>query len=436
MMRLEPVSFSLRGMLHSLQTMFQPKATEKQLSLSVEIEDTVPDILFGDVMRLTQVLVNLTNNAIKFTHQGKVSIVVSKLGAIDQTVRLLFTVTDTGIGIAADKLSAIFDRFNQAEADTTRKYGGTGLGLTIVKQLVELQHGALIVESEPGKGSSFKVELPYTLGEMLPENGDGYSQENFILPQQPDIRLLVAEDNKMNQDLLRHLLGNRQLHYQLVTNGQDAINALSKNHFDLVLMDIQMPEMDGYTAARKIRSELHSNIPIIAMTAHAMAGEREKCLQAGMNEYLAKPIREDELYRMIQVFTGKNSSPELYIYHNGHHAEGDSNIVQLQYLQQLSKGDKDFENGMLQQFITQLPEDLALLKKAISEENIADIRSAAHNLKTTISFIGLESRLYPLLEPMETLDAASYNVAAIADKFNTLKQLCMQAMQETLNILL
>jgi CheY-like chemotaxis protein len=271
---------------------------------------------------------------------------------------------------------------------------------------------------------------------MLPENGDGYSQENFVLPQQPDIRLLVAEDNKMNQDLLRHLLGNRQLHYQLVTNGQDAITALSKNHFDLVLMDIQMPEMDGYTAARKIRTELHSNIPIIAMTAHAMAGEREKCLQAGMNEYLAKPIREDELYRMIQVFTGKNSSPELYIYHNGYHADADSNIVQLQYLQQLSKGDKDFENGMLQQFITQLPEDLALLKKAILEENIADIRSAAHNLKTTISFIGLESRLYPLLEPMETLDAASYNAAALADKFNTLKQLCVQAMQETLNILL
>jgi CheY-like chemotaxis protein len=357
---------------------------------------------------------------------------------LDQSVRLLFSVTDTGIGIASDKLPAIFDRFNQAEADTTRKYGGTGLGLTIVKQLVELQHGALIVESEPGKGSSFKVELPYTLGEMLPENGDSYSQDNFSLPHQPDIRLLVAEDNKMNQDLLRHLLGNRQLHYQLVTNGQDAITALSKNHFDLVLMDIQMPEMDGYTAAQKIRSDLHSNIPIIAMTAHAMAGEREKCLQAGMNEYLAKPIREEELYRMIQVFTGKSSTPELFTYHNGngHHIDNDGSIVQMKYLQQLSKGDKDFENGMLQQFITQLPEDLALLKKAILEENIADIRSSAHNLKTTISFIGLESKLYPLLEPMESLDEGSYNAANIADKFNTLKQLCVQAMQETLNILL
>ena len=438
MMRLEPVSFSLRGMLHSLQTMFLPKATEKQLSLSVDIDDNVPDIIFGDVMRLTQVLINLINNAIKFTHQGKVNITVSLLGALDQSVRLLFTVTDTGIGIASDKLPAIFDRFNQAEADTTRKYGGTGLGLTIVKQLVELQHGALTVESEAGKGSSFKVELPYVLGEMLPENGDAYSQEHFSLVHRPDIRLLVAEDNKMNQDLLRHLLGNRQLHYQLVTNGQDAITALSKTHFDLVLMDIQMPEMDGYTAARKIRSELHSNIPVIAMTAHAMAGEREKCLQAGMNEYLAKPIREEELYRMIQVFTGKNSTPELFIHHNGngHHTDNDGSIVQLQYLQQLSKGDKDFENSMLQQFITQLPEDLASLKKAIVEENIADIRSAAHNLKTTISFIGLESKLYPLLEPMEALDISSYNAAAIADKFNNLKQLCMQAMQETLNILL
>jgi signal transduction histidine kinase/CheY-like chemotaxis protein len=430
MMRLEPISFSLRGMLHSLQTMFHPKASEKQLDLSVHIDDNVPDILYGDAMRLTQVLVNLTNNAIKFTTEGSVSIKVTQLGAMEQSVRLLFSVSDTGIGIAPDKLSAIFDRFNQAEADTTRKYGGTGLGLTIVKQLVELQHGAMIVESEPGKGSSFKVELPYTLGEMLPE--DNYSPEYLNLSHQSDIKILVVEDNKMNQDLLRHLLGNHQIHYQLANNGQEAINVLSKAHFDLVLMDIQMPEMDGYTAAKKIRTELHSNIPIIAMTAHAMAGEREKCLQAGMNEYLAKPIREEELYRMIQVFTGKNSTPELYVHYNGNGHTDDQNIVQLEYLQQLSKGDKTFENNMLQQFLVQLPEDLAILKKAITEENVPEIRRAAHNLKTTISFIGLDGRLYPLLEPMEKLTEED---PEIIDKYNVLKQLCIQAMQDTMNIL-
>ncbi|SDH55204.1 hybrid sensor histidine kinase/response regulator [Chitinophaga filiformis] len=448
MMRLEPVSFSLRGMLHSLELMFQPKALEKKLELSFSIDTHVPDILYGDVMRLTQVLVNLVNNAIKFTPQGKVQVRVSRLNS-ENGVRLLFTVSDTGIGIAPDKVATIFDRFNQAEADITRKFGGTGLGLTIVRQLVELQHGSISVESEPGKGSTFKVELPYTLGELLPDSGEShnYSQDNFALPQQPDIRLLVAEDNKMNQNLLRHLLGNRQLHYQLVNNGQEALSALSRQHFDLVLMDLQMPEMDGYTATKKIREELQSNIPIIAMTAHAMSGEKEKCLQAGMNEYLAKPIREGELYRMIQVFTGKSSTPELYARQNGYTAfhNGSSNgqatehetapLVQLEYLQQLSMGDKAFEQNMLQQFVTQLPDDLSQLKKAIDEGSVTAIRSSAHNIKTTISFIGLETSLYPLLEALENLDNA-YDAAFVAEQYNTLKTLCIKALEETLRLLL
>ncbi|WPQ60786.1 ATP-binding protein [Chitinophaga sancti] len=435
MMRLEPVSFSLRGVLHGVQTMFRLKAEEKKLAFNVTIDDNVPDILYGDVVRLTQVLVNLANNAIKFTNQGHVNIMISQLGENEHTVRVLFAVSDTGIGIAPDKLPAIFDRFNQAEADTTRKYGGTGLGLTIVKQLVELQHGALTVESEPGKGSTFMVELPYAHGELLPENGES-NNENFLSSLHADVKLLVAEDNKMNQDLLKHLLGNRQLHYQLVTNGQDVLNALTKGHYDMVLMDIQMPEMDGYTAARKIRQELHSNIPIIAMTAHAMAGEREKCLQAGMNEYLSKPIREEELFRLIQIFTGKFSPPEVHTALNGHSQPHDGPLVQLQYLKTLSKGDTEFEHAMLQQFVTQLPEDLGALKKAIQAEDVAAIRSTAHNLKTTISFIGLDGILYPILEPLESLDANSYQPALVAEKFATLRELSLKAMEETMAILL
>ncbi len=453
MMRLEPVSFSLHGMLHSLELMFQPKAQEKKLELSVVIDTQVPDILYGDVMRLTQVLVNLVNNAIKFTAQGKVQIRVSRVepasnASTENEVRLLFIVSDTGIGIAPDKLPSIFDRFNQAEADITRKFGGTGLGLTIVRQLVELQHGHIIVESEPGKGSTFKIELPYTLGELLPDSGESfnYSTDNFTLPHQSDVRLLVAEDNKMNQNLLRHLLGNRQLHYQLVNNGQEALYALSRQHFDMVLMDLQMPEMDGYTATRKIREDLQSNIPIVAMTAHAMSGEREKCLQAGMNEYLSKPIRESELYHMIQVFTGKTGTQELYARHNGQHnnsvsgnngtsAERDAPLVQLEYLQQLSMGDRDFEQNMLKQFVTQLPEDLSLLRKAIDEGSVTGIRSTAHNLKTTISFVGLESTLYPVLDVLEKLESP-YDPYIVAEQYNTLKQLCVKALEETLQLLL
>lgn len=435
MMRIEATSFSLRGVLHSVDTLFKARAEEKHLHLTVTAGEKVPDLLYGDVMRLTQVLVNLMSNAIKFTAEGEVSIQVTQTWSEDNAVRLLFTVSDTGIGIAPSKLDSIFDRFNQAEAATTRKYGGTGLGLTIVKQLVELQNGFISVESKPGKGSTFKVELPYTLGEMLPENSEALPSESDQLPIHPDIWLLVAEDNRMNQNLLRHLLSSWQLQYKVVNNGKEALQALEKQAFDLVLMDIQMPEMDGYSAVVKIRQELHSNIPVIAMTAHAMEGEREKCLQMGMNEYISKPIDEDTLYRMIQVYTGKFTPREtlpprlLYNGENGH-----ARLLNMQYLHELSKGDTAFEKNMLEQFITQLPEDLSGLKNAIAHNDVAAIRATAHNLKTTVSFTGLESHLYPLLEQLEQTDEKTYDPVTATALFNTLKQLCLQAIQEAIDI--
>ena len=438
MMRIEATPFSLRSVLHGVNTMFKPKAEEKQLQLSVTIDEAVPDILYGDVMRLTQVLVNLTSNAVKFTNEGDVRIHVTKVWSEENAVRILFTVSDTGIGIDASKLHSIFDRFNQAEASTTRKFGGTGLGLTIVKQLIELQNGFISVESKPGEGATFKVELPYTLGESLSEEGNTYFTENDQLPLHPDVRLLVAEDNKMNQNLLRHLLSSWQLQYKIVNNGREVLQALDKQHYDLVLMDIQMPEMDGYSAVQAIRNELHSTIPVIAMTAHAMAGEREKCLQMGMNEYISKPIIEEELYKMIQVYIGKLPPRELPAnwYHPHENGTTQQQLINMHYLHDLSKGNLSFEKTMLEQFIAQLPEELSQLKKAVVAEDIMAIRANAHNLKTTVSFIGLEAHLYPILEPLEKLQENNYHPNVVAGQFNTLKQLCIQAVQEAINILL
>ncbi|TWF42618.1 signal transduction histidine kinase [Chitinophaga polysaccharea] len=436
MMRIEASAFSLRSVLHGVNTMFKPKAEEKQLHLSVTIDDNVPDILYGDVMRLTQVLVNLASNAVKFTQEGSVHVHAAKIWAEDNAVRILFTVSDTGIGIDPSKLDAIFDRFNQAEASTTRKFGGTGLGLTIVKQLIELQNGFISVESKPGEGTTFKVELPYTLADSLLEEGNAYFTENDQLPLHPDVRILVAEDNKLNQNLLRHLLTGWQLQYKIVTNGKEVLQTLDKQHFDLVLMDIQMPEMDGYSAVQAIRNELHSTIPVIAMTAHAMAGEREKCLQMGMNEYISKPIIEEELYKLIQVYIGKLPPRELPATNHLPHENGTHQLINMHYLHDLSKGNTSFEKNMLEQFIAQLPEELSLLKKAVMAEDIPAIRASAHNLKTTVSFIGLEDHLYPILEPLEKVQENNYHAAVVAGQFNTLKHLCIQAVQEAINILL
>ena len=436
MMRIEASAFSLRSVLHGVNTMFKPKAEEKQLHLSVTIDDNVPDILYGDVMRLTQVLVNLASNAVKFTQEGSVHMHAAKIWAEDNAVRILFTVSDTGIGIDPSKLDAIFDRFNQAEASTTRKFGGTGLGLTIVKQLIELQNGFISVESKPGEGTTFKVELPYTLADSLLEEGNAYFTENDQLPLHPDVRILVAEDNKLNQNLLRHLLAGWHLQYKIVTNGKEVLQALDKQHFDLVLMDIQMPEMDGYSAVQAIRNELHSTIPVIAMTAHAMTGEREKCLQMGMNEYISKPIIEEELYKLIQVYIGKLPPRELPATNHLPHENGTHQLINMHYLHDLSKGNTSFEKNMLEQFIAQLPEELSLLKKAVVAEDIPAIRASAHNLKTTVSFIGLEDHLYPILEPLEKVQENNYHAAVVAGQFNTLKHLCIQAVQEAINILL
>ncbi|HEY8897275.1 MAG TPA: ATP-binding protein, partial [Niastella sp.] len=279
MLRIEKNPFSLRGLCSSIETMFYHKAREKNLSFSLYIQDTIPDTLTGDAVRLTQILVNLISNAIKFTQKGGISINITPLEQTNDDVRLRFSVKDSGIGIPADKLDAIFERFEQGETDTTRKYGGTGLGLSIVRNLVQLQGGHITVESDPGKGTEFVFDIAYSLmpiGEALPSAMGENTEINA--GAFPDARVLVVEDNAMNQLLIKFTFQSWKVNFELADNGAKAIECLQRSTFHLVLLDIQMPLMDGYATAQAIRKELKSDIPIIAMTAHALAGEREKCI--------------------------------------------------------------------------------------------------------------------------------------------------------------
>ncbi|HTE12130.1 MAG TPA: ATP-binding protein, partial [Chitinophagaceae bacterium] len=290
MMRIEPVPFSLREMLHSIETMFHQKAFEKKLSLIVTVNDTVPDLLEGDASRLTQILVNLIGNAVKFTDHGSIRVYADDSGVTGKTIQLLFSVTDTGIGIAKNELPVIFERFRQAEASITRKYGGTGLGLSIVKDLVLLQNGTISVDSEPGKGTAFRFIIPYKIIDSIPVTADTAEINDTIPIAFHNASILVVEDNEINQTLMKHLLAGWQLSFTIAGSGKEALTYLQQKTFDLVLMDIQMPEIDGYTAAQQIRQNLHLDTPIVAMTAHALAGEREKCISYGMNDYISKPI--------------------------------------------------------------------------------------------------------------------------------------------------
>lgn len=411
MMRIESAPFSIRGLVHSVEAMFRSKAAEKKLQLTTEVDKDIPDTLEGDAVRLTQILVNLVSNAIKFTAAGGIDIRIRNNGIKENIISTGIIVSDTGIGIKKEKLDTIFERFLQAEDSVTRKYGGTGLGLAIVHELVQLQHGTIVAESEEGQGTIFTITIPYRVSTA------GVQQHIADMPKPAHAanggKILLVEDNDINQSLLTHILNGWHMPFDLAANGKEALKMLNENKYELVLMDIQMPVMDGYTAARAIRQELNSDIPIIAMTAHAMAGEREKCLGHGMNEYISKPIREEELYRLVKHFMSA--------------AQPNYRYIDLAYMREISKGDSDYEKTVTGQFLEAIPEGLSDIEEAWKKSNIPLLRRIAHDMKTSISIMGLNHMLDPYLDQLEhnELDETSFQ-----DNFLYLQVTCNAALEE------
>ncbi|WP_121354561.1 response regulator [Flavisolibacter nicotianae] len=426
MMRIESAPFSLRGLLHSVEAMFRPKAVAKGLDLQTEVAIDVPDSLEGDAVRLTQVLVNLVGNAVKFTGEGQIRMAVRKESESGDTVMVDIAVADTGIGIEKEKLATVFERFQQAEDSVTRKYGGTGLGLAIAKDLVELQGGTISVESEAGKGTTFRVRLPYKRSLHLQPMPATVERMSLAAPRFPHTAVLVVEDNEINRGLLRTLLRQWQVQCDFAGNGKEAIQKLERQKFDLVLMDIQMPEMDGYTATQAIRTELGLQIPIIAMTAHAMAGEREKCLGYGMNDYLSKPVREEQLQKILLRFAAQNNpvhqtSPDVK------NSAVDFRYIDLSYMKEVSGGNAAYEKLVTEQFLELLPADLATIEKAWHEKEISLLRRTAHNMKTTISVMGLNDRLQTDLDGLELEDLTE---ESFWRHFTAVKTVCEASLQE------
>ncbi|MEZ5067572.1 MAG: response regulator [Bacteroidia bacterium] len=302
---IENVAFNLKEKVMHVYESLKAKAEEKHLELNVKYSDDIGDYYLGDPVRITQVLINLTGNALKFTEKGSVTIEVKQCSESSKGV--CFSVIDTGIGIAEDKMKFIFESFVQESSDTTRKFGGTGLGLTISKQLVELMGGELKVKSKQGEGSVFTFTLPMTRVESLTSEIND-SNDKKELKVRPGLRILLAEDNKFNQmvaeDTLNTLLP--ELSMTMVDNGKEAVEKLKANIYDLVILDIHMPEMDGYEAASFIRNQLPppaNSIPILAMTANVIAEEIEKCFDVGMNAYVSKPFNEEDLQKKIIALT-------------------------------------------------------------------------------------------------------------------------------------
>src|SRR5579863_244032 len=430
MLRIESNPFSLRELLDSVKTMFAAKIQLKNLRFELNIENSVPDLLLGDSIRLTQILINLVNNAIKFTDYGAIEVNVKADQETGDSIEVTFSVKDTGIGIAPHKLEAIFERFQQADEDSTRKYGGTGLGLSIAKHLVELQNGSIRVSSTVNKGTEFVFSIPYALSKELTKQDDLKSSfANKINSIDTQERILVAEDHVMNQNLMRHMLTYWNLDFDIVNNGKEAIEALQQKDYRLLLMDIQMPLMDGYTTTTKIRNELGMNIPIIAMTAHAMTGEREKCLSYGMNEYISKPIREKELFNLIKnILEIHDVAAETK--NANHDVSPGSATLDLKYLKEVSEGNTEFEINMIKQFLQQVPGELEAMKKAFDKRNYAELKHIAHNLKTSVSFMGLSKILDKHLHYIESNAGIQNQDNEIAGNILVVNNICQKAFQE------
>ncbi|WP_051258175.1 ATP-binding protein [Desulfovibrio cuneatus] len=329
---LENTSFSLPAIMGQMQDILSQQAKDKDLSFTTTIAQEVPANLVGDPLRLEQVLLNLSSNAIKFTQNGSVHVAVSlhtPPATPDEAICLRFSVQDTGIGLQQEQINSLFTPFTQADSSTTRKYGGTGLGLAISRSLVELMGGTIQCESTAGQGSTFSFTAMFTIATESPAHQSGLlpdalaaaeatlqgntqsppnDKEKDTFEDLAGLRVLLTEDNDINQMIALDYLESKSIQAHVANNGREALEALEKGTYDLILMDIQMPEMDGLTATRHIRKNpAHATLPIIAMTAHAMVGDYEASLQSGMNDHITKPIDPQVLFATLRKWRKQGS---------------------------------------------------------------------------------------------------------------------------------
>ena len=297
-LNIELIPLDLREIVNELITLHTMTAEEKCIQLYADIDDRLPQVLIGDPTRIRQILANLVSNALKFTDKGHVLVRIKVVSSEDNTADIRLEVEDTGIGIRDDVKDDLFNEFTQADGSTTRKYGGTGLGLAIVRQLVEMMHGQCGVESVPGEGSTFwfRIALPIGEEQATKPSGDTEQEVRGLLHG----HVLLVEDNPINQMVAQKMLEKIGLESTLAGDGQEALDKLEQGRFDAVLMDCQMPVMDGFEATRRIREQgALFDLPVIAMTANVMEGDREKCIEAGMNDYIGKPVVEADLKKTL-----------------------------------------------------------------------------------------------------------------------------------------
>ncbi|CAN1535944.1 aerobic respiration control sensor protein ArcB [Flavobacteriaceae bacterium] len=427
-MTFEQSPFKIKKSLSSMLHLFETKVQEKNLKLVSEYDDKIPEVLVGDAIRLHQIILNLVSNAVKFTIKGIITVSVHLMFEDDEKVIIEFAVNDTGIGIAEDKIDRVFENFQQASSGTSRLYGGTGLGLAIVKQLVESQGGNIRVKSKINEYSRFSFTLPFlkTKEDAVLEN-EIMELDNKI----KGIRVLVVEDMALNQLLMKTVLDDFGFERDIAENGKIAIEKLKTNQYDIILMDLQMPEMNGFEATEHIRKTLKSTIPIIALTADVTTVDLEKCKAVGMNDYIAKPIDERVLYSKIVSLIQKpqNALPSK----NKNIEVTEAEIVKyinLDYLNHRTKSNPKLMIEMIGLYLEQTPQLINTLKQSLVDQDWNLLNAAIHKMIPSFSIMGIHSDFENMAKKIQEFVAIQQQNDEMENMVLKLEDVCMQACKE------
>jgi signal transduction histidine kinase/HPt (histidine-containing phosphotransfer) domain-containing protein/ActR/RegA family two-component response regulator len=396
---LENVHFSIKKVTEEVYALFERDARQNGTSLSYSLSPDTPLILQGDPYRLKQIMINLVSNSIKFTINGRVHFSVDSIPKRDGETELLMKFTDTGIGIEESKMNMIFDDFTQAEMSTTRKFGGTGLGLSIVRKLVQLQNGTIEAISKKGQGTQITCKIPFLTGDEKLVKDD-----HVPLPEIPDairnMRVLVVDDEEYNRLLFKMILDRWGLEYDDAANGAEAVEKVRSGRYDIIFMDARMPVMDGLEASSIIRNELKVKIPVICISAASDSSGWEKYHDAGMNDFLLKPFREEELLRSFLSVTGKGITPEKKEITESLPLPEGTGSINLQNLKHLAGGNEDFVKQMLITFLETTEKGLDEMRLAFKAGESDQIAELAHKLTPPCRHIGA-SQICSILKQTE-----------------------------------
>jgi PAS domain S-box-containing protein len=427
-MTFEKTPFKLESSIAAMLHLFETKILEKNIQLVKLYDPSIPEVLIGDSVRLHQIILNLVSNAVKFTSKGKITVSVALINEDENQATIEFKVSDTGIGISESKIETIFGNFQQATSGTSRLYGGTGLGLSIVKQLVEPQGGEICVESKVDIGSTFRFTLPF-------------DKTNIILDDEPEkieldtenlnIKVLVVEDIALNQLLMKTLLDDFGFERDIAGNGKIAIEKLQSKSYDIILMDLQMPEMNGFEATDYIRNTLNSKIPIIALTADVTTVDLAKCTAVGMNDYLAKPIDEKLLYNKIIGLVKKPMPVDVTKFNEEAALKIElKRCIDLNYLNLRTKSNPALMMEMILLYLEQTPPLIISMKRSLEEKDWQTLHGAAHKMIPSFAIMGIHPDFENMAKKIQEYAIAQEQTSDINHLVQEIENVCNQACDE------